>query len=462
MVNRPEYIEYIQKTNFENFPKGPIFRSAFADLLGQTGIFVADGHTWKTQRKMASHIFSVNQFRTIVQSVVHDELHTVAGLMQSVATASSTGTGGGGSSSVVTLPEIFFRYTLSSFSKMAFSADIGCLRSDAKCLQEVVPFAVAFDSAQDHINSRFTRPGWQLWERYTEGGRKMKEYTKVMRGFAAGIIKERLEEHRQLQQLKEKPTNDVNTALKNSREKDLLGLFMDVTQDEEELLAVVLNFLIAGRDTTAQALSWLFVELNDNPQYTKAIRDEIETVFGPSSAANPHFLEYDRMKDLPFTQACISEALRLHPPVPKNGKRVLKDDLIVPNSPHLPSIQVYSGEQVAWSDWVMARTPEVWGEDCEQFNPHRFLAPQPASQPHVSPWKYVSPGQWKFHVFNGGPRLCLGISLANFEALSFVTSVLPHYDIIQTQNTTWPPEYSNSVTHPCKPYKAEIRPRKEA
>lgn len=457
MFNRPEYIEYIQKTNFENYEKGVFFKSAFADLLGQTGIFVADGHTWKTSRKMASHIFSVNQFRTVVQSVVHNELQSVAGLMQSL-TSNPSGAG------VVTLPEVFFRYTLSSFAKMAFTSDIGCLRPDAACLSEAVPFAIAFDRAQDHINSRFTRPGWQLWERYTKAGKAMKQDVGVIRGFAANIIKERLREQRELASLNEKPatTGNVASTLKASKEKDLLGLFMDLTQDEEDLLAVVLNFLIAGRDTTAQALSWLFVELNDHPQYTQRIREEIELVFGPSSAAAPHCLEYDRIKDLPYTQACISEAIRLHPPVPKNGKRVLKDDVIRPSNPDLPSVQVYAREQVAWSDWVMARTPEVWGEDCEQYKPERFLAPEPTSQPNTSPWKLVNHGQWKFHAFNGGPRLCLGISLANFEALSFVTSVLPHYDVVQTQNATWPPEYSNSVTHPCKPYKAEIRARKEA
>lgn len=53
MVNRPEYIEYIQKTNFENFVKGSSFRERFGDLLSTTGIFVADGDVWRSQRKMA-------------------------------------------------------------------------------------------------------------------------------------------------------------------------------------------------------------------------------------------------------------------------------------------------------------------------------------------------------------------------------------------------------------------------
>ncbi|CAD6971739.1 unnamed protein product, partial [Tilletia controversa] len=73
-LSRPEYIEGIQKTYFENFEKGDFFQSRLSDVLGQNGIFVSDGHTWKHARKTASHIFSAAQFRNWVQVVVHQEL----------------------------------------------------------------------------------------------------------------------------------------------------------------------------------------------------------------------------------------------------------------------------------------------------------------------------------------------------------------------------------------------------
>lgn len=54
-----------------------MFSSAFADVLGLHGIFVADGEPWKKQRKMASHIFSVGNFRTHVQSTIQGDLETM-------------------------------------------------------------------------------------------------------------------------------------------------------------------------------------------------------------------------------------------------------------------------------------------------------------------------------------------------------------------------------------------------
>lgn len=229
---------------------------------------------------------------------------------------------------------------------------------------------------------------------------------------------------------------------------------------------MVLNFLIAGRDTTAQSLSWLIIELLTHPQHIPLILDEIRNNLPPPSRPDsPVLLEYDQMKDLPYTTACISEAIRLHPSVAKNVKMVEQDDVIVPQgvNPHnLPPLQVYKGEMVGWSDWVMARIPEVWGEDCEEYKPERFLRPlsAPSSQGSQQ-YQYKSPSEWQFHAFNGGPRRCLGQQLAMYEALALVVAVLPSFELEwkEGQETKWPPSYTSSVTLPTEPYEVVVRER---
>lgn len=56
VLNRPEYIEHIQKTNFDNYPKGEIQGSTMSDLLSPEGIFVADGNVWKQVRTLFRHV----------------------------------------------------------------------------------------------------------------------------------------------------------------------------------------------------------------------------------------------------------------------------------------------------------------------------------------------------------------------------------------------------------------------
>ncbi|CBQ71941.1 related to Cytochrome P450 [Sporisorium reilianum SRZ2] len=456
VVHRPEYIEYVQKTNFENFEKGLGFKKRFADLLGQNGIFNSDGHVWKAQRKMASHIFSVYQFRTWVQTVVHRELDSVVGILDALTDGKSRN-----DPATLLLPDLFYRYTLSSFGKMAFGCDIDCLSADPSCLNHEVEFSSAFDFVQMVLDKRFRMPMWQLVERFSSEGRKNAKMVKKINQFSSKIIDERLRE-REAGVQKEKKTSDGKEG------KDLLDLFRDVTTDRDDLISVVLNFIIAGRDTTAQGLSWLFYELMRNPQYVEEIRAEIRKVLGDEDGSIRK-LDYDTAKDLVFTQACFNEAIRLHPPVPKNGKRAIKDDVIVPQGPTaagLPPIKIYAGEMLSWSDWVIARNPDVWGEDCCEFRPTRFLETVENADGTQSR-TLKNYGQWKFHVFNGGPRLCLGMTLANYEALSMVAAVMDRYEFgwaseAQGQKADWPLKYLPSVTHPSQMYTATVVRRDEA
>ncbi|PWN40330.1 cytochrome P450 [Ceraceosorus guamensis] len=449
-VNRPEYLEYIQKTNFDNFPKGSQFTGRLGDLLGVTGIFVADGHPWKTQRKQASHMFSNREFNTWVRAVIHNELDDISALLDNVTAKNGPGK--------LILPELMFRYTLSSFAKMAFAANLNCLSPDPDSLKRPVPFAVAFDRAQAIINDRFITPGWYIWEKFNKTGRDMRSSIKTIREFGLDIIHKRLAERQDEKKDPLAPVEGTKKEQLKKEGKDLLDFFMDLTTDPEELLIVVLNFIIAGRDTTAQSLSWLFYELMAHPEHVPKIRKEIAEKFGePEGGVR---LDYESFRELPYTVACLHEAIRLHPAVPKNGKAVMKDDVIIPQGPNpdnLPPVRVFAGERVGWSDWVMARTPAIWGADCEEYNPSRFLETDEAGKLHLRNF-----GQWKSHYFNAGPRLCLGMNLATYEATAFIAAVLPRFNFewataAQGQKSAWPPQYANSVTHPIKdPYLVNV------
>lgn len=448
LANRPEYIHFCQKTEFDNFIKGKDFYRCMHDVLGSEGIFVIDGQVWKRQRKMASHIFSVGNFKTYVQETIQKDSVTLNLLVED---AVKTGV-------KVNLADVFFRFTLSSFSQMAFSADLECLPSNVEGLKTRNQFADAFDYAQLVVDNRFidTFPLWL--EYFNPQGAQMRKSIKILKEYCYKIIDLRL---------KAIESGQSVGAVDSKQGKDLLELFIEQGLGRDELLPVVLNFLIAGRDTTAQSLAWAFYRFWQHPEVVNKIRKELQEKIGDRQ------LTYDDMKSLPYLHAAFYEAIRLNPAVPKNARCATQDTIIRPYSgdiadkplsnngkKDLPDIPVKKGETVVWSDYVMARMPEIWGPDCEEYKPERFL--EEKGDGNNGELQVKNYGQAVFHAFNAGPRVCLGQTLATFEGMSVIAAILTNFDVLYDDAALQqdPPIYAESITHPIQnPYSVQFRKR---
>jgi hypothetical protein len=125
------------------------------DVLGVHGIFASDGEIWLKQRKLASQIFSVNNFREHVQWTVIKEIGTLDVLLQDACKKETK----------VNFPETMFRFTLNSFALMAFDADIDCLPLSVEGLSVPNGFAMDFDYAQMVMDHRIFAllPKWSEW-----------------------------------------------------------------------------------------------------------------------------------------------------------------------------------------------------------------------------------------------------------------------------------------------------------
>lgn len=87
---------------------------------------------------------------------------------------------------------------------------------------------------------------------------------------------------------------------------------------------------------------------------------------------------------------------------------------MIPNGPI-----VKAGDIVFWSDWILGRDENVWGPDAKLFKPSRWIDEQGL---------HKKESQWVAHMFNGGPRLCLGQELAKFEACAVLSALLRNFD----------------------------------
>ena len=115
------------------------------------------------------------------------------------------------------------------------------------------------------------------------------------------------------------------------RAENLLMLFMEKSYqpnkrcDERYLKDVILNAIIAGRDTTGQALSWMTYMLATHQDVQDKLYKESMEVLGNLNTSE---MTYDHTQRLVYTHAVMMETLRLYPSVPKEIKYCYRDDIL--------------------------------------------------------------------------------------------------------------------------------------
>jgi cytochrome P450 len=238
---------------------------------------------------------------------------------------------------------------------------------------------------------------------------------------------------------------------------------------DAEVVDACLNFIIAGRDTTAQAISWAFYELARHPDAEARLLAEAAAVLGsppppPQEAApgaagggphdphdpqDPHQQQhpdpgqqgghptYDQLRQLRYARAVFLESVRLHPSVPQDCKFALSDD-VLPDGAFVPR-----GALVLYSPYVVCRLPSFWGPDAGEFRPERWLKEgggggssnesggggggAASGGGGVGTAGFLAPSPYVFPAFNAGPRLCLGRGFAELEGVYALVETLRRY-----------------------------------
>ena len=384
VTTRPENVEHILSINFSNYPKGPWWQSKLVDLLGN-GIFNADGQEWHQQRKTASRMFTANLFKEHIWVVVRRNARKLRDLLESTKPGQE-----------VDIFNLMNRFTLDTIGEIGFGKCVGSLEDPSS------PFLQSFDKAQQIAFQRFVVPVWRPLRWLGIGQeRETQKHFQLLDEYSRSVAQD-------LRKGLSRDSGRAGIAWEDiETRKSFIGLFLQDAQKRGEDLSddylrdLVLNFLIAGRDTTAQALSWAIYLLCMNPECEAKARREIRDVCGVRGPA------YDDMNHLRYVQAVLSEALRLFPSVPLDAKYTLSDD-ILPDGTVVPQ-----GTTVFYNLYAMGRDHAIWGKDAEVFRPERWLEME-------SP-----PSNYAYPVFNAGPRECLGRRLAIVEMKTCLAMILP-------------------------------------
>ncbi|CAK8542990.1 unnamed protein product [Lathyrus sativus] len=406
----PENIQHILKTKFENYPKGERFISLLQDFLGR-GIFNSDGDLWKLQRKTASYEFNTKSLRNFIVENVTVETQTRLIPILSKATEKNE---------VLDLQDLLECFAFDNVCKLAFNVDPGCLGGDGTTGN--ASFMRAFEDAAVLSSGRFMSlfpSSWKVKKILNTGTeRRLKQSIAAVHEFADEIIRSRME-------AKEGPTKG----------EDLLSRFISTEEASPEFLRdIVISFILAGRDTTSSALSWFFWILSSRTDVKEKIIKEIETVRSRSESKTASF-GYEELKEMQYLHAAITEAMRLYPPVPVDTKACLNDD-VLPDGTRIPK-----GWFISYHTYAMGRMESVWGEDCNEFKPERWLENENGDGDYVC----RSESPFRFPVFHAGPRMCLGKEMAYIQMKSIAASVMERFEVVAVDKDKCP-EHVLSLT----------------
>eukprot|EP01018_Ginkgo_biloba_P016142 Gb_31692 [translate_table: standard] len=368
----PANVEHILKTNFANYGK-------------------VDGDKWRQQRKLASLEFSAKVLRDLSSVEFRNSAIKLANILLEVGRKKQT------VEMQAKTFDLLMRSTMDAICKVGFGVDLNSLSSSNYGAE--ASFAKAFDSANAMVHWRYVDSFWRLKRYFNVGSEAiLRQNIRIVDDFVYKVIKRRRQE-----------ISSQNSYVKS----DILSRFIALSEKEPEnfsdkyLRDVILNFMIAGRDTTAITLSWFFYLLCKHPHVEEKILLEIrniivenECVSLPESIiAFAKSLTHTIMDKMHYLHAALSEALRLYPAVPLDTKYTFSDDMLP------DGFKIKKGNMVAYAPYAMGRMTYLWGSDAKEFRPERWLQ-NGIFQPQ-SPFKFTA--------FQGGARICLGKDFAYLQ-----------------------------------------------
>ncbi|KAE9323293.1 hypothetical protein PR003_g17007 [Phytophthora rubi] len=240
-----------------NFPKGPQYHENMKELLGD-GVFAVDGVKWAHQRDVTRGLFRMNELRECMVEAVTRHTMALHDVLKQICARNRS----------VDLYKLLSCFSTEAFAEISFGLKMDCLRANKE-----LPFQAAFDRAQRLTALRFIRPRWfwKMQQRLGLGAEDqlqldIKEIDATVLSIVQRVLAQRA----------------VTPEDGTDKTTNMLSLFLDTiakdpTMDEElydpvHLRDVVVNFLVAGRDTTAQALSWFFYSISQNPRVEAKLR----------------------------------------------------------------------------------------------------------------------------------------------------------------------------------------------
>jgi cytochrome P450 len=345
-----EFTHHVLVENWQNYIKGQ-FIERVAVLLGN-GLMVTEGEVWKRQRQMIQPAFN------------HKSVGSLVNLIASVNS------------------KLLEKWQLAAEKNESVNIthDVSSM-----ALEVVLRFILGDD--YDRTRSHFEILS-QEKARDMNFARSFRALGKVL-----------------LQVIEQRRKNPADFA-------DALGLLMRARDPyngqpmaDQQIIDEILTLVVAGHETTASTLNWIWYLISQHPEVEKKLSGEL---------ALADFSELDDLPNFSYTRQIVDEAMRLYPAGWLVTRKALADD-------HLGDYFVPAGTEIYIAPYFIQRHPSVW-EDPDAFNPDRF---QPENSKHRHRLATIP--------FSSGPRNCIGALFARVEMQIHLMVIAKHLRLRYTE-----------------------------
>ena len=395
LVNHPDFVRPVLSQSYERFSKRTIDYRVLARVMGN-GLVSNDGPHWVKQRKLMQPLFSnrnVNGFDGTINRL------TSSLMSQWDARAGDE---------IIWIDREMSRLTFQIVGATLFGGDIERHAGEIAEIQDVVNMRPQEMRALMTLYSWIPTPYNLKWKRAT------RRLDRIVYGMIA--VRRRAGTGG--------GGGDILDRLLNARDEET-GEGIDETQVRDEIVTLML----AGHETSANALAWTLYLLATHPEVEARLTEDLAARLNgaPATAAD--------LPRIPYLKEIVQESMRIYPPVWAYARRSEQEE-------EFDGCVLPANGYVAVVPYALHRHPEFW-PDAERFDPDRF-------QPNRSQARH----SYCYLPFAAGPRTCIGAGMAMLETQlvlaqivqRFQVRVVPDHPIETVAKVTLKPRYGLPVT----------------
>jgi cytochrome P450 len=366
LVNHPDLVEEVFAKKSADFRKAKTLRTPLQKMLFGNSILTGEGEFWLRQRRAIQPAFHQSFLAEYAKIIVETTQEFIGGWKEGEKRSVSED-----------LVDLTF--------KIASRAFFG-IEGDAQkhIIRELVDANKSIFSVQNRFN-------W-FADNFlpTPKNIRFRKAVKKVNKLISDLIQDRKSEKHEKRDLL-----SVLLSIKNGETEQLT---------EKQLRDEIITIFIAGHETTAVTLSWVWVLLSQNPQASAKFQNEIQTVLGDRTVG------FSDLSKLEFTSQILKESLRMYPPNRSTAREAIRDCQIGTH-------KIPAGAQIVLPQWVVHRDERFFD------SPGEFLPERWTKDFERDLHKYA------YFPFGGGARMCIGRSFAMMETTLILSTIAQKFQI---------------------------------